>query len=274
LFGFAILTRETLLYLVPVVALWLWFRPSRDRVLPLALVLTTFAVVAPWTARNAIQFGAFIPVSTGGGLNLYQGNAEVSRDQVYREYYINEGKVEQFEWARTAGLKAIWKRQPGWIFEKIRDEGPRLAELDSLALIHLRRGAYESVSCAAYRGVAAVVLLPWLLVAFGAVIGLARMRLDRAAVLLILVAAAYLFLHIATHGFSRYRLPMVPVFVILAASVLGNTGAPPTTRRRLLLGVLTAVLVLLLTPSAMDQAGFLGLAAPPEFEGFPPICPR
>ena len=194
LFGFAILTRETFLYLVPVVALWLWFRPSRDRALPLALVLTTFAVVAPWTARNAIQFGAFIPVSTGGGLNLYQGNAEVPRDQVYLEYYVNEGKVEQFEWARMAGLRAIWKRQPGWIFEKIRDEGPRLAELDSLALIHLRRGAYESVSCTAYRAVAAVVLLPWLLVAFGAVVGLARVRLDRAALLLIPVSYTHLTL--------------------------------------------------------------------------------
>jgi len=224
--------------------------------------------------RNEIQFGAFIPVSTGGGLNLYQGNAEIPRDQVYREYSVNDGKVEQFQWARTEGLKAIWRRQPGWIFEKIRDEGPRLAELDSLALIHMRRGAYDSVSCSAYRGVAAIFLLPWLALAIGGIIGLSRARLDRGIVLLIAVAASYFLLHIATHGFSRYRLPMAPAFVIFAASAFGSSSGISTSPRRLVLAILAAGLVLLMAPSAMDQAGFMGFTAPPDFEGFAPICLR
>ena len=275
LFGLAILTRETLLYLVPLVALWIARSAAPRARIAGVMLATTFVVVAPWTIRNAIQFGTFIPVSTGGGLNLYQGNAPLSRDEVYREYYANEGKVDQYRWARTEGLRVIWERQPLWILEKIRDEGPRLAELDSLALIHLRRGAYADVSCGTYRGVAFLVLTPWLLVAASSVVALSRLRWNRGSVLVAGFAAAYLLLHIATHGFSRYRLPVVPALLILAASVFdASVLAPMSPRRRTLLLCLAVALALLLAPSAVDQAGFMGFAARPEFEGFAPVCGR
>ncbi|MEO6401069.1 MAG: glycosyltransferase family 39 protein, partial [Vicinamibacteria bacterium] len=134
LLGVSVLTRETVLYLVPLAALWLvWTRPGVRLRLSVAVLLSMFAVVTPWTIRNWMQFGTFIPVSTGGGLNLYQGNAELTRGEVYDEYYKNEGKVDQFVFARAEGIKAILRRQPLWLFEKIRDEGPLLAEVDSLA---------------------------------------------------------------------------------------------------------------------------------------------
>lgn len=273
-FGLAILTRETLLYLLPLAALWMaWAKPRKWRLSALVAV-SALGVVAPWTLRNWIQFDAFIPVSTGGGLNLYQGNAGISRGEVYDEYYANEGKVGQFQWARAAGLRAIWNRQPAWIFEKIRDEGPRLAELDSLALIHLRRGAYAPVSCLAYRGVAFLILIPWVLIALASVVALSRAPLDRRTVLVVGLLAAYLLLHIATHGFSRYRLPVLPAFMILAASLLDFEGASGRTRgRRLLFVGLSAALALLWAPSLVDQMGHLGFVAPPAYEGFAPVCP-
>ena len=275
LFGVAILTRETLLYLLPVALIWLAWPKPRRWTLAALLAGSVFLIVAPWTVRNWIQFEAFIPVSTGGGLNLYQGNAGIQRGEVYDEYYANEGKVEQFQWARAAGLRAIWKRQPAWIFEKIRDEGPRLAELDSLALIHLRRGAYgPEVSCAAYRGVAFIVLVPWILIAMASVVALARAPMNRGTVLLLALLGAYLLLHIATHGFSRYRLPVLPAFMILAASLFGfDCATARSLGRRLLLVGLTVALALLWAPSLVDQMGPLGFAPPPAYEGFAPLCP-
>lgn len=275
LFGVAILTRETLLYLLPVALIWLAWPKPRRWTLAALLAGSVFLIVAPWTVRNWIQFEAFIPVSTGGGLNLYQGNAGIQRGEVYDEYYANEGKVEQFQWARAAGLRAIWKRQPAWIFEKIRDEGPRLAELDSLALIHLRRGAYgPEVSCAAYRGVAFIVLVPWILIAMASVVALARAPMNRGTVLLLALLGAYLLLHIATHGFSRYRLPVLPAFMILAASLFGfDCATARSLGRRLLLAGLTVALALLWAPSLVDQMGHLGFAPPPAYEGFAPLCP-
>ncbi len=274
LFGLAILTRETVLYLLPLGAWWVFARRPRRGALAGLVLASSLAVVLPWTVRNWIQFDSFIPVSTGGGLNLYQGNAPLSRNEVYNEYYANEGKVSQYQWARTAGLKVIWERQPAWIFEKIRDEGPRLAELDSLALIHIRRGAYGEVACTTYRGAALIVLVPWILIAMASVVAIARARLDRPMVLLLGLLGAYLLLHIATHGFSRYRLPVLPGFMILAATLLEPSNrAPLSGVRRGLLAVLALALALLWAPSALDQSGHLGLTAPPLYEGFAPVCP-
>ncbi len=275
LFGLAVLTRETVLYLLPLAALWLAGSSPRARTaLGMLMVSAALSVIAPWTLRNGLQFHAFIPVSTGGGLNLYQGNAEISRGEVYQEYYANEGKVEQYQWARTEGIKAIWRRQPGWLFEKIRDEGPRLAELDSLVLIHIRRGAYQSPTCGIYRGVAAIVLIPWILIALASLLALSRIPVNRRTLLLGGLLIAYLLLHIATHGFSRYRLPVLPAFMILAASLVeldGRIGRTPG--RRLLLIGLAAALSLLWAPSMLDQVGYLGFAMPPGSEGFAPVCP-
>jgi 4-amino-4-deoxy-L-arabinose transferase-like glycosyltransferase len=272
LFGLAVLTRETVLYLLPLGALWLARREPRRPALAATVVLAAFAVVAPWTLRNWIQFDSFIPVSTGGGLNLYQGNAPLSRNEVYGEYYANEGKVEQYRWARSAGLKVIWERQPAWIFEKLRDEGPRLAEIDSLALIHMRRGAYGAVGCSTYRGVALIVLAPWILIGIGTVVALSRPSGGRVLLLLVGLLGAYLMLHVATHGFSRYRLPVLPAFMILSASLV-EPGVMGSRGQRVRLAVLALALALLWAPSFVDQLGHLGLAAPPLHEGFALICP-
>jgi 4-amino-4-deoxy-L-arabinose transferase-like glycosyltransferase len=274
LFGLAILTRETLLYLLPIAALWLGFaRGGKGKAMAAALIVAAFLTVVPWTVRNWIQFNAFIPVSTGGGLNLYQGNAPISRNEVYNEYYANEGKVEQFQWARTAGLKVIWDRQPTWLFEKIRDEGPRLFEVDSLSLIHMRRGAYGKVECRSYRFVSAVILVPWIVLALASAIALSRLRWTREGKFLVGMAIAYLMLHIATHGFSRYRLPVIPAFIAVAASLASGDGERRRSSRRLLLAFLTVSLTLLWAPSALDQLGHLGFAPPPSHEGFAPVCP-
>jgi 4-amino-4-deoxy-L-arabinose transferase-like glycosyltransferase len=275
LFGLAILTRETVLYLLPLAALWLaWSKPRTRPSLAVTLLVSAFVVVAPWTVRNWIQFQAFIPVSTGGGLNLYQGNAEISRGEVYDGYYANEGRVEQYRWARTEGIKAIWRRQPAWLFEKIRDEGPRLFELDSLALIHLRRRAYADPACGVYRSAAAIVVVPWILIAAGSLVAAARAPVNRQRVFLAGLLASYLLLHIVTHGFSRYRLPVIPAFIILAGSLADldcRTGRTPV-RRLLLLG-LAVGLAFLWAPSLLDQLGHLGFVVPPDYEGFAPICP-
>jgi hypothetical protein len=87
--------------------------------------------------------------------------------------------------------------------------------------------------------------------------------------------AAYLLLHIATHGFSRYRLPVIPGFMILAGSLVELDCRVASTRnRRLLLVGVSVSLALLWAPSLLDQLGFLGFLEAPTYEGFAPICPR
>jgi hypothetical protein len=93
-------------------------------------------------------------------------------------------------------------------------------------------------------------------------------------VLLLGLLGAYLLLHIATHGFSRYRLPVLPAFMILAATLFErSSGEPLPGLRRGLLAGLAVALTLLWAPSALDQLGHFGFTAPPLYEGFAPVCP-
>jgi 4-amino-4-deoxy-L-arabinose transferase-like glycosyltransferase len=98
LFGLASLTRAHGLLLPLVVALF-----GRDRVWPIGrelarsvalLYLGLALAMTPWWVRNAYAFGAFVPVSTNGGVNLWIGN-NPSADGGYR-----------FDDAVTAPLRA------------------------------------------------------------------------------------------------------------------------------------------------------------------------
>jgi hypothetical protein len=284
--GLAALTRETALYLAPAVATWLLMKRGGSRRLAISYLLGVLLTVAPWTLRNASVFDAFVPIATGGALNLYQGNAPLSRSDVYDQYFENEGRIEQYRWARAEGLRVIRDRQPRWIFEKTVSELPRLLEADSLALIHIRRGAYGEVSCSAYRLATAVFALPWILLAVAAAFGaagwfVARSNTLETAVdtrrLLMLVVSVYALMHIATHGFSRYRLPILPAVVILAVGVsqFKKNTIPGASRSafRVLAFIFLSGLVASLAPSIQDQLGHIGVGVPPPHEGFKPRCP-
>jgi 4-amino-4-deoxy-L-arabinose transferase-like glycosyltransferase len=274
LWGLAILTRETTLYFTPLAALWLaWRAPRPERRAAVArgalFLLTALLTVAPWTWRNWIVHRAFIPVSTAGGLNLWQGNAPLTRQEVYDRYQAVTGLVEQYRHARRMGLEAIWARQPAWLLEKLRDELPLFFEADSLALVHIRRGAYGEVARGPTLAAAALVLLPYLALLALFVVACGRVPLDRRVVLLLSFLAYYAAIHVATHGFARYRLPALPVLVVLAAAglSLGERRAPSTPRRRLATALVALTLLASVAPSLREWLAFAAGAPSSADEG-------
>jgi len=280
LFGLGILTRETSLYFTPVAALFLWVgaRGERGASRAAAFFVAALVTVAPWTYRNYAVFKAFVPVSTAGGLNLYQGNARLTRQQVYDEYEAVHGRIEQYRWARRRGIEVILERQPAWIFEKLAQEMPLFWEADSLALIHIRRGAYDSLprGAAAFAWIATVV--PYLTLLAGFVAGLARLRENRVAVLLLVFLVFYNFLHVATHGFARYRMPIMPVVIAVAAfgfeRLLSREREPMSPRRKLAAAAVALALGVCVAPSLVsglrDPALGLGDAQETPREDAPP----
>jgi 4-amino-4-deoxy-L-arabinose transferase-like glycosyltransferase len=276
LWGLAVLTRETTLYFTPVAALWLALRRRRDplrRGAPArgaVFLAAALATVAPWTLRNGVVHGAFIPVSTAGGLNLWQGNARLTRQQVYDRYQAVSGLVEQYRHARRMGLAAIAERQPAWLFEKLRDELPPFFEADSLALVHARRGAYGDVSRGATLTAAAVALLPYLGVLALFVIGCARVPFERRVALLLVFLAYYALLHVATHGFARYRLPVMPVLFVIAAAGIAAGRVRVSASRRLAVAALAVALLASVAPSVRAWRRFAAGGSPAQEEGAPP----
>lgn len=281
LWGLAILARETGLYFIPFAVLWLVFRAPRPggRARAAAFTLAALLTVAPWTYRNWAVFHSFVPVSTAGGLNLFQGNARLSREEVYDLYYAVEGKMEQYRYARREGLRAVWERQPAWFFEKLREQMPLFWEAESMAVIHLKRGAYGSVRPWVAIAVASVMLLPYLAILGLFVAGLAVTSYDRVKLLLLGFLVYYNLIHVATHGFNRYRLPVMPAVFLFAAvgwvAVRSKSFRVPSWTRRVAALLVALVLALSVAPSIRMHLrhpafGFAGPAPAPVDEAPPP----
>jgi 4-amino-4-deoxy-L-arabinose transferase-like glycosyltransferase len=254
LFGLAVLTRETLLYFMPLFAAWLIYRRRGGLVRAGLLCVATLLVVAPWTYRNAVVFDTFIPVSTAGSLNLWQGNAPFVREEIYRQYDDVQGRIAQHRHARQKGIEAILARQPWWIFEKLRSELPAFWEVDSVALIHLNeKRAYGPVAPSVAIASAILIITPYILTLGGFIYGLAGLVLDRRRALLLGFLAYYVLIHVATHGFSRYRLPVMPIVFLVAATAVSGMSAPLSRLRCGMLILLIVVFLWALAPSVKGQ---------------------
>jgi len=267
LFGLATLTRELALYLVPLVVLWT-VRPwavgatsvgtrivlSRNRLVGAgALLLVTVLTIAPWTLRNAIVFRAFIPVSTMGGLNLWQGNTTLTHLQIYDVLAGIDGAVAQDRYCRRLAWETIAARQPAWVFEKLAEQMPEFWKAGSEVLDHLvGRGACGPLAPARLVAIELVLVLPYLALLALALIGVARLRFTPAAVLLLVLAAAYNAAHVAAYATTRFRLPVLPVLFMLAGALIVGRGddslAPLRGRRLALLAVLALVAIAVLAP--------------------------
>ncbi len=271
LWGLATLTREISLHLVPIAALWLLrpaagghtppgalFRPavgapSRAALLCLATVLT----IAPWTIRNAVVFRTFIPVSTMGGLNLWQGNTTLTHLQIYEVLATKGGPVEQDRYCREMARKTIAARQPAWAFEKLAEQMPEFWKAGSEVLDHLvGREACGPLPAARLLPIELVLVLPYLAVLGLFLVGLARVRFSAGAWLLLVLLAAYNAAHVVAYATTRFRLPVLPVVFMGAAAVLAGRregSLLPARGWRLALLVLLAAIALLVLAPGRDE---------------------
>jgi hypothetical protein len=278
LWGLAVLARETALYFIPVAGCWLLRSPRRAGAVPraAAFVLAALAVVAPWTWRNWVVFHAVVPVSTAGGQNLFQGNARIPRDETYVMVDAVQGRIEQYRYARDMGLRAIRERMPWWPLEKVVEQMPMFWEAESMAVIHVKRRAYGEVGPGAAVATAVVMLAPYLALLPFFALGLAAFRPGEGRGLLLLFLAYYNAIHLVTHGFNRYRLPVMPVVFLLAASafVAWRSGGPGLAKgRRRLAAVVLAALAACVVPSLRVHAGHPAFGMGPDEAASPPAEP-
>ncbi|MEX1141796.1 MAG: glycosyltransferase family 39 protein [Thermoleophilaceae bacterium] len=241
--GVAAETRgEGLVLLVLPLAAW-WRPPLRQ----VALVLAGVAiVVGAWTARNAIEMDAFVPVSTNGSQTLWAGhNPDAHGGPTYPESGADPGEPgysprrHELEDSRRLRREAIewmldnpWRelslvpRKLAWL---IRGDSEILWEWSQPA----GRGAPPAVSDDVATMVGAVAdLLFYALLGLTLLAGVAARRSrplppERRALWLLLGAALVLY-GFVLYGNFRYRLPLEPVMLLLAAPLLTSTILPRT----------------------------------------------
>ena len=230
--GLAALTRETALPVAPLAALWLAWpgRTAAARARGAAFLLAAVLTVVPWTARNWVVFHAFVPVSTFGPLNLWQGNAGLDRDEIYRQSDAVEGPIAQYRLAWTRAREVIRARQPTWILEKLRAELPAFFEPWSEALSFVDDGIYGPTSGTRRRVISALLLPPYVTAVVLGVPALALFAWTRPRALLGIFFAYYVCIHVIAYGAHRFHLPLVPILLIWSVALFAPGVLAETSR--------------------------------------------
>lgn len=234
------LTRSNGLLLVLAIAFGVWtLRPRFSRralAAPVVVCLAAALICVPWTVRNAITFGAFVPTVAQTGFAVagiynedamnYKGYTGIHQEPrltrrfapLYKRKHIDEVELDR---ELTKGGLEFASDHPGYVAKvtvlnalrmfQLADESPATAEANRYALNLSRRGArVERFS----------FYLLVLLALAGAIL-IRRMPRERRpprwmwAIPVLLLAAAFPIL-----GTTRYRLPSYPFLTLAATPVL------------------------------------------------------
>lgn len=234
LIGLAALVRGQALVLIPAIALfWLLatLRWRRTFLWTILAILSAIVAISPWTIRNYFSMGDFVFLSTNDGHNLFMGNHEEADGRVrlganswimdkFLDLPWEEREVESNRYALEEGLEYMWGH-PGRELELaglkmralyaddqealrgIADEASGKMVSNSDLLGDVANGAYFAVL-----GLAALGSLTWF-VRPRKLIGLPVL------VIVFLTMGQLLFF-----ADPRFHFPMMPSFVLLAATAI------------------------------------------------------
>ena len=281
LIGLACLIRENhLLYVIPL-GCWVWWCgagrvtlrekiasiPRRRRALHLAVVAASLSlVILPATLRNYSLTREWVPVTAGGGEVLYLAHGPEANGYWHTVPFVTPSpwrEHEDFraEAARRSGrpltrseASRFWSRTARQ--EILRSPGTSLQ-------LTLKKGAIflydlEVPDSADYKLWRHYLPIIWLLPTFGWFVGLALLgcvicfkNLGKHQLLLGLVAIHFISV-LLTYNFGRFRIGMMPLFLLLAAQgamwLLRSLRTPdPKLKRMVWLGGSGVLLLSLLS---------------------------
>jgi 4-amino-4-deoxy-L-arabinose transferase-like glycosyltransferase len=251
LIGAATLTRPNGLILLGVVALWaaivIWarLRPWRDVLLTATFItLIAVALVAPWTARNYAVTGAFIPVETGLGEVLL-------------------GSYNDIVGFGSPGIRGWWRPPNGALNHDNVSYTPAMDHQDTIRALHWML-AHPATVVELWALHLAYMWLPYTY-AHGLAIEEYPNRLSSYVVWVLMYLESIPIFLLAAVGlritWRRWKLALVPVYLILGAAVLQNVLLYSTMRFRApiepLLVILAAAAVATLLSRAIDPGDWL-----------------
>ena len=191
----------------------------RALVVLLAALCLYSALLSPWWIRNFTLFGTFVPFATGSAQNLYLGNnprnpdagidwtsnaepdvvAKIHAlpDELARQRAFGKAALDYIKDNPTAFVAAAAKK-----FMRFWNVVPNAREFNS--------GLYSLISAASFGPILVLSLI-------GAI---RRWRQWRALAPLYLIVGSFTAVHIITIASLRYRLPIEPILILLAAEPL------------------------------------------------------
>lgn len=247
LLGLAVLVRPVSLAVLPVAFLALWLAHGGGRSVARWCILLTLGVVAcivPWTVRNQVRLGHAVAISTNAGDNLCIGHGPGAtgtftlRRQAcdVEPNFLDgpDGEVAANSAKIRAGLRGIGERpgrEPWLLWSRFYYTWVRDGDHDAVQAVQSYRLDRWMAPTTETRLVRLADVAYW----FTAVLGLAglvglvgRRRPDD--VLVVGSAVMTALVPLAFFGDSRFKVPVIPLLIVIAAA--GVSHGFQTRRRR------------------------------------------
>ncbi len=225
LWGFTLMTNPTLISVLPFLLLWLGWRAYKERhawlILPALSLAVALVCCLPWTMRNYSVFHRFVPLRSVLGLQLWLGNNPQSRppwlgtlhpinDQAEREKYIEMGEMNYMREKKREALRYM-------------EANPEhVAHLSWLRFVSIWSGGtaqplheFEQSDSGWFD----YDLLFNIFAGIAALVGIILLAVRRSIYLVPLAVFPLVFpwAYYLTLALPRYRLPIDPVVMLLAA---------------------------------------------------------
>ena len=287
--GLSVVTRPVALLLLPFALVYIWLRTRRfsgsaaaDATrhvgrkplrLSAALLIGLVFALAPLTIRNARMTGTFVPLTTGGGISLYQGNNPKANGfysiPVYRGMSLGgTPEIQQERMRLLAEAAEKRKLSPGEVsrfwtretFRYIASEPGASAALTFRKFLYFfnryERASVETMSF--HRKFGGILALPlpgyWLVLSFALLgIALTRKRWDR-LILLYGGVLTYLAAAVVFYVLARYRIPVVVFLIPFAGAALSILLKMIRDRKLFDLAIMTTALILIFYATGLKVA--------------------
>jgi len=229
LWGAAALTSPVVLFVLPPFLVWLWRRPRAQQLLlgrrMASSVGVLCLVVAPWFVRNYVTFGRVIPFRSNFGAVLRMGNSEDLSSPRNDALNPSENEVELTDFRRLGELAYVAekKQQAG---EFIRSHPSTFAWVSIGRIVETWTGIWPPAPSYLFRsGWPAFKLLNVLFCLSFSILALAGLRRsfrikNPAAWLYLILLAFFPLIYYVTSSHIRFRHPIDPQIVLLAAAAL------------------------------------------------------
>ena len=220
LLGLLALTRSVSLLFTGLAVIWVWLA-LRERKMAVVVFLGVTVVTLPWMVRNSLLHRRLIGIETTLGYNLYMG-------------YHPEG-LGSFQYPQSLDLLSILDdglrdqigQQKAWVFIQANPARVPYLILRRLGFFFgLERRALTYFYSNNFFGyiptplllvLAAIMLLPFVLVSISSTFGMALIRWRAESLLAALFLAGHLIPHILILSEDRFHLAYVPFLAIFAA---------------------------------------------------------
>ena len=229
LLGLTALTRSVILPFAGLAILWAWFVLKQKRG-ALLILLAFLLTIAPWVIRNSLLHQKLTGIETSMGYNLYlgyhpQGNGSfifgpsldllTILDDAERDR-VGTRKAMQFIQAQPKRVVPLAINRLGFFFG-----------LEKRVLMYFySNNILGYVPLPLLLTIAAILLLPFVLISLSGAIGLVYLRQRPAHILLVLLFMGYILPHVFILSEDRFHLALVPYIAILAAEVWVHGFAP------------------------------------------------